>query len=192
MKNNNNKEFIEYYNENGEYPCSPVMLCSSIKDYVKKYINTERKTIENIEQKVRDAVLVDAVNYVGRQNVIDYALHTQALYNNEEESIEIEEKIEPQILLTAILNIYASYIFNEDIVASVVLNNHMNEIEEPFDANDGIVVLLDFINYILEINGYDKVVTIEDLYEKNKKINDMFYYDKEIKREDTLSLKRKA
>lgn len=190
MKNNSNKEFIEYYNENGEYPCSPVLLCSSIKDYVKKYINTERKTIENIDQKVRDAVLVDAVNYVGRQNLIDYALHTQTLYDNEEASVE--KTIKPEILLTAILNIYSSYIFNEDIVASVVLNNHMNEIEEPFDINDGIVVLLDFINYISEINGDDKVFTMEELYEKNKKLNDMFYYDKEIKREDTLSLKRKV
>lgn len=59
--------------------------------------------------------------------------------------------------------------FNEGITKSVLRNNHMNEVKEEFDANDGAIVLLDFINYIAKVNDFDRTFTMKDLYDKYQK-----------------------
>ena len=59
--------------------------------------------------------------------------------------------------------------FNGDVVNSVLLNNHMNNCTKEFDPNDGAIVLLDFINYVAEVNNYDRVFTIKELFDRAKK-----------------------
>lgn len=161
------KEFIEYYSENGRIPYSASTVCHCITKYAKEYINSERKLTSNIDKKVRDAVLVDFVNYLGRICGLDFALYTIDLH----EEINEDEYVEPRCILTAIPNHCAYYIFNEDIVESVLRNKHMNECTKEFDANDGVVVLLDFINYIAERNEYDRRFTVREFYEKVQKQN---------------------
>lgn len=161
------KEFIEYYSEDGRIPYSASTLCFCLTQYAKDYIASERKLISKVDTKVRDAVLVDAINFLGMQGGIDFALYTKDLYDG---TIE-EEYVDAQCILTAIPNHYAIYIFNEGIVESVLRNNHMNECNEQFDVNDGVIVLLDFINYISERNEYDRMFTISELYEKAQRQN---------------------
>lgn len=158
------KEFVEYKSENGRIPYTAPQLCFCLTQYAKDYILENHSIISNIDKKVRDAVLVDAINYLGMQGCCDFALYTHDLYNEEKH----EERVDGQCLLTAIIYCYAYYMFDEGIVESVLRNKHMNECTEEFDADNGAIVLLDFINYIAKRNDYDRTFTIEDLYEKFK------------------------
>lgn len=161
------KEFIEYQSENGRIPYTASRLCFCLTRYAKEYIASERKLTSKIDKKVRDAVLVDAINFLGMQGGIDFALYTKDLYDGRVEDAEVDA----QCILTAVPNHYACYIFNEGIVESVLRNNHMNKCTEKFDANDGAIVLLDFINFIAKSNDYDRTFTITDLYNKVQKQN---------------------
>lgn len=158
------KEFVEYHSENGKIPYSASTLCFCLTQYARNYIKQERKLIANVDNKVRDAVLVDAINYLGAQAWCDFALYTRDLHDNRID----EEYVDPQALLTVIQNFYANYIFDQNLVESVLRNRHMNECREEFNANDGALVLIDFINYVANVNEYDRTFTIRDLYEKFK------------------------
>ena len=158
------KEFIEYHSEDGRIPYSASNLCFCLTGYAKDYISEDRKITSNIDKKVRDAVLVDAINYLGEQGCCNFALYTKDLYDGQEH----KEEVDPQCLLTTIINHYAYYMFNQVIVESVLRNNHMNECTCEFDADDGAIVLLDFINYIAKRNDFDRTFTIGELYEKFK------------------------
>ena len=48
---------------------------------MKRNIRKERKNISDIDVNVRDAVLVDAINYLGTYGGIDFALYTKDLYD---------------------------------------------------------------------------------------------------------------
>ena len=157
------KEFVEYQGET--IHCSASTICSCLTDYAKDYIKNDNEKIANIDTKIRDAVLVDAINYLGVQAFFDFGLYTYDLYDNRKR----DTYVEPQALLTVTTNYYATYIFNEEITKSVLRNNHMNEVKEEFDANDGAIVLLDFINYIAKVNDFDRTFTMKDLYDKYQK-----------------------
>lgn len=158
------REFIEYYSENGRIPYSASTLCFCLTGYAKNYVLENRKATSNIDKNVKDAVLVDAINYLGAQGGCDFALYTEGLYNER----EIKEKVDSQCLLTVIVNRYTHYMFKEGIVESVLRNNHMNECTEEFSFDDGATILIDFINYIAEKNGYCRKFTIVELYERFK------------------------
>ena len=158
------KDFIEYKSESGMVPYSAATICFCLTDYAKKYIKEEHKLIKNIAPEVRDAVLVDAINYLGAVAWCDFGLYTSDLYDNKKH----DDYVETQILLTLLQNHYANYIFKQDLVKSVLRNNHMNKCTEEFNINDGVLVIVDFINYIARTNEYDRVFTIGDLYEKYK------------------------
>ena len=157
------KEFVEYQGET--IHCSASTICFCLTDYAKDYIKNDNEKIANIDTKIRDAVLVDAINYLGAQAWCDFGLHTYGLYDDRKR----DAYVEPQALLTATTNYYATYIFNYGITESVLRNNHMNEVKEEFDANDGAIVLLDFINYIAKVNDFDRTFTMKDLYDKYQK-----------------------
>jgi len=167
------KEFVEYQSENGRIPYSASTLCFCLTQYAREYIASKRKFISREDTKareeliVRDAVLVDFINYLGMKGGISFALYTRDLYDNRID----DEYVDPQCILTAVPNHLACYIFNEDIVELVLGNNYMNNCTEKFDVNYGIEVLLDFINYIAKRNEYDRTFTIKDLYEKAQKQN---------------------
>lgn len=167
------KEFVEYQSENGRIPYSASTLCFCLTQYAREYIASKRKFILREDTKareeliVRDAVLVDFINYLGMKGGISFALYTKDLYDNRID----DEYVDPQCILTAVPNHLACYIFNEDIVKLVLGNNHMNNCTEDFDVNYAVAVLLDFINYIAKRNEYDRTFTIKDLYEKVQKQN---------------------
>lgn len=140
------KEFVEYQGET--IHCSASTICSCLTDYAKDYIKNDNEKIANIDTKIRDAVLVDAINYLGGQAFFGFGLYTYDLYDNRKR----DTYVEPQALLTMTTNYYATYIFNEGITKSVLRNNHMNEVKEEFDANDGAIVL-DLFGKVIEQNS---------------------------------------
>ena len=158
------KEYRNYYNKDSRIPYSASHICFCLTQYAKDYILENRKNIINIDKDVRDAVLVDAINYLGSRGCCDFALYTKDLYDKKKH----KEEVEAQSLLIVISNHYAYYMFKRGIVESVLRSKHMNNCTKEFDANDGAMVLLDFINYIAKRNGYDKKFTIKELYDKYK------------------------
>ena len=169
------KEFIDYQEKT--LHCSTSTVCYCLTNYAKDYIKNDNEKIVNIDTKIRDAVLVDAINYLGSQAWCDFGLYTCDLYDNRKR----DAYVEPQALLSAITNYYANYIFDEGITKSVLRNNHMNEVKKEFDVNDGAIVLLDFINYIAKINDFDRTFTMKDLYDKYLKLHHKMEL-KELKR----------
>ena len=161
------KKFIEYYSESEMVPYSSEKICFCLTELAKDYIKKERKLIANVDEKVRDAVLTNAINYLASKGLCNFGLFTKHLY---EDVYEDKMNVDSQILLTIILNFFSMYIFDYDFVASVLRDghSHMNECKKRFNASDGALVVTDFINYITELNGYDKTFTIKDLYEKFK------------------------
>lgn len=156
------KAFSQYPAERMPYSASEISYC--LIRYAKNYINGEHKNISGIDSKIRDAVLVDVINHIAIMGCLDLALYTMDLYDGRKET----EEVDPQCIVTALVNHGAYYMFDTGIVYSVLLNSHMNECTEAFDPNDGAKVLLDFINYVTKVNGYDNVFTMKDLYEKYK------------------------
>lgn len=158
------KIFTEYQSKKETIPYSASTICFYVTDYAKKYIKENRSAIKNVSQDVRDAVLVDAINYLGSVGGSFFGLITKDLYDNKEKPTEEVDSIS---LITVLKNHYAMYIFGYGIVDSVLRNKH---IQERFDANDGAKVLVDFINYIIEENGYERKFTINELYDKYKNL----------------------
>ena len=158
------KEFIEFQSENGRAPYSASTICFCLTEYAKKYINEKRLLTKNIDINIRDAVLVDVINYMGMVGCIDFALYTKDLYDGKKHN----DYVEPQTLITLLVNHLGNYIFKHNLVNSITRNKHMNNVKDIFDINDGILIIIDFINYITEVNKYDRVFTIKDLYEKYK------------------------
>ena len=166
------KEFIEYRSDTGRMPYSAHTVCCCLTQYVRNYIATSRSKIANIDEEVRDAVLVDAINYLASQVGVDFGLSTELLHSSRVD----KETVDGQCLLTLVQNFYSMYIFQHGIVKSVWINRYMNDCKDKIDANDGARVLVDFINYLAEVNDYDRKFTMNDLYEKFRK----FEHDNEM------------
>ena len=156
------KVFNEYKAINGRIPFSASNICLSLTGYAKSYIRGNRNVISDVDRNVRDAVIVDAINYIGSRACCDFALYTKDLYDGK----RIEDYVDDQALLTICQNHLAYYLFNQDFVKSVITNRHMNDVDKDFDYEDGIKVIVDFINYIARVNEYDKVFTAKELHDK--------------------------
>ena len=59
------KEFVEYDNGRNTVPYGATSICFCLTDYAKKYIIEDRVITKGVNDDVRDAVVVDAINYLG-------------------------------------------------------------------------------------------------------------------------------
>lgn len=136
--------------------------CKAMINYAKMYIKEDRKLISNIDKNVRDAVLIDSINYFGLINGYDCLFNIDSLYDSKKYSVNVDIND----LLNNIMKVYSNYMFEEGVVDSVLLNSDTNQLE--FNEQDGILVLIDFINYISKINNLDRVFTLKELKEKHQ------------------------
>lgn len=160
------KEFIEYDTKKS-IPYTPSTICFCLSEYAKYYIKANRKSILSIDKDVRDAVLVDFINYMGIFGGADFGLHTDQLY----EKRYHDEFVDGQSLLTVLFNYSSKYIFLYDMEKSVLRNSHMNNCKSAINPNDGAKVIVDFVNYVAEVNEFDRVFKLRDLYEKSKALD---------------------
>lgn len=155
MKN----EFIEYDNGRNTVPYGATSICFCLTDYAKKYIIEDRVITKGVNDDVRDAVIVDAINYLGTKGNIDFGLYTKDLYHKGSS----EEYVDPQCLISAIIHHLSYYLFYINPVESVKHNTHMNDCEDEISFDDASYVVCDFINYLLEVNYYDRVFTLAEM-----------------------------
>lgn len=154
------KEFKPNESDKQTYRISAI--CNTLASYAKDYINEDKKQIFNKELRIRNAVLVDAINYLGIINGCEFDLCTKNLYSGK----KYQKKVDVFYLLSFMTKYYADYIFNQDMVESVLINCYTNSCREQFSQNDGALVLIDFINFISKKNGFDKLFTLKELREK--------------------------
>lgn len=172
------KVFVEYKKKNSKYFYQDIDIRMCLYKYCCQYILENRKIISKIDKKVRDAALADALSYVCTRNPLFFDFFfTESFYIKQDtEGEKITQRfisgIDSQYLLTKVVNEFAYYMFNQklNMVESVAVATkyHMNDCTGPIDADEGAIVLIDFINYIAERNGYDKKFTIGYLYEISK------------------------
>jgi len=154
------QQFIEYYSNEEKIPYSTFAICSCLRQHASNYISETRDAVVRIDSNVRDAVLVDAINYLSAHRGYDFGLHVRDLYTLNE-----EELVDGRCLLTVVKKYYARYMFQNSIVDSVLRNCGTNYVANEFPFKDGTLVLVDFMNYLAQVYDYDKVFTLQQLFE---------------------------
>jgi hypothetical protein len=162
------KEFVEQEDKCISYSPSTVCLC--LAQYVKDYIKEDEQQKSSINKVIRDAVLVDVINYLADISYADFVLYTVELYDDKKYDEEHNETIDGNSLLTVVANQYACYA-NQGICQSVLKNGFRNDCSEKFDDEIGITILLAFINYLAKRNEFDIRFTKEALYKRFQNID---------------------
>lgn len=166
------KEFVEYDNGKNTVPYRASEICYCLTDYARKYILEKRNVIKNIDSDVRDAILVDSINYLGMIGCIDFGLYSKDLYDKDDDYC----KVDSQCLISAIYKNLSYYLYYKNPSTSIKLNNHMNNCKDEVSFEDISFVVCDFLNYLLEINGYERVFTLLEM----KNIADKMAHDIEM------------
>ena len=159
------KTFMEYTDKIIEY--NGYSICEVVAQYAKDYIEIDRDLIYDVDYDVRDAVLVNIVNYLSSVNKSHFYFKSKHLYNNK----VTKEKVDPQTILSVLFNHLSVHLFNDDLVNSVMLDGRRHNCHVPFNVNDGIKVIIDFVNYVGERNGFDRYFTLDDFYNKYKELS---------------------
>ena len=147
-------------------------ICYAITKYIKSYIKENRTLERKIDIKIRDAVLTDFINFIGREDKCAFHLTPNALYKDEAENLVFgifyPVNIEPYKLLRYLKFQLGDYMFNQrggKTITDSILQSDFNDVNDPFDATIGALVLTDFLNYVAEVNEYDNVFTIRGIYD---------------------------
>lgn len=166
------KEFVEYEGNTIPYRASEICFCLS--DYAKSYILENRSVIKNIDNDVRDAVLVDLINYLGMIGCIDFGIYSKDLYEKQDKQCFVDS----QCLISGIYKNLSYYLYYTNPSNSIKLNNHMNNCKREVSFEDISFVVNDFLNYLLEVNGYERVFSLLEM----KNIADNMKHNMEMKR----------
>ena len=156
-----NKESIDIYT-----------IYNNLVNFTIDYIKEDSPNISNISVSIKDGVLINLLNNVG----IGYGNYTiDELYDFQSDFYSFNT----EAFLKYVVKFIASYIFDIDIVKSVLEDYdygfHSRCIE--FDPNDGVKVLVDFLNYIAKRCSYNHTFTTYELYV----INEYQKYKREMK-----------
>lgn len=162
------KTFIEYSDRITEY--DGLSICEVIAQYAKDYVKfvSDMDTIFDIDCDVRDAVLINMVNYLSSVNKSHFYFNKKVLYNNKKFT---KKKVDGQTILSVLFNHLSVHLFNDNLVNSVMLDGRRHDCHVPFDVDDGRDILIDFVNYVSERNGFDRYFTIDDFYNKYKELS---------------------
>lgn len=159
------REFVEVTEKGPSLDNGIDNICDDLTIYAKKYIRNERPLIENIDKRVRDAVLVDVINALGCTYSYVPAVYASEL--EEEEGFEDSAlSVEGNTILSIAFDYFSDYAFGEDIVDSVLLSCFTGPIDNKFEAEEGRLVILDFLNFISKSNEFDRTFTFKDLLDR--------------------------
>ncbi len=159
------KEFVEssetiFYKQSDWH-----YLVKCLMDYVKedrKLYSCDPFTAK-IDGRVKDAVLCDAFNamsFFSYECLSGEELHNDARYSfYASQSKQIDERA----FLTNLVKSFSDYIFNKRMINSIKIDCDNDGCLQPIAFSDGAAVLLDFINYVFEKEGYNRQFTMHDL-----------------------------
>lgn len=159
------KVFVEY--NDVAMPYSAHSICEVVAQYAKDYVQMDNEEIYDVDIDVRDAVLVNMINYLSSVNKSHFYFKLRDLYRNS----VTKEKVDGQTLLSVLFNHLSVHIFNDDLVQSVLLDARRHNCHVGFDVNDGVKVIIDFVNYVSERNDFDRKFDVDDFYNKYKELS---------------------
>lgn len=159
------KDFIEYSDNFIEY--NGYSICEVVAQYAKDYVQIDRDLTYDVDEDIKDAVLVNIVNYLSSVNKSHFYFKARHLYNNK----VTKEKVDGQTILSVLFNHLSVHLFNDDLVQSVLLDGRRHNCRVPFNVNEGRKVVIDFVNYVSEINGFDRYFTLDDFFNKYKELS---------------------
>jgi len=145
------KDFIEI---NKEFETPEVFIEDTLTlyyskiEYAKLYINIYSLDIDN---EIRDEILEDFIN-TPMIKYLDMLIKKEDLHKKTKRC----KYLEPNILINELFYDCAWELF-------------INKPNDTIDINLRARILLDYLNYVTKLNGYSKVFTLKDLYEKAKK-----------------------
>lgn len=149
------KQFEEYNGKN--LPYSAMSVCYALLNCARTYA-TESLDVDDIENSVRDHILVDLINYIGVITTKDFQIQTRDFYHVKENCIAVE----PNLLLTVLWN-YGSYFLN-------LLHPHYQKISSLEQAQllgkEDIRVIQSFMNDIANRNQIDRSFSKEEIYQR--------------------------
>lgn len=151
------KEFVEYEGKTIPYRASEICFCLS--DYAKSYILENRNVIKNIDNDVRDAVLVDLINYLGMIGCIDFGIYSKDLYEKQDKQYFVDS----QCLISGIYKNLSYYLYYTNPSNSIKLNNHMNKCKREVSFEEISFIVSDFLNYLFEVNDYERVLSLFEM-----------------------------
>ncbi len=163
MKN----DFIRYDNveEINHYFVSTI--CFWMLDYAKEYVKHKNKMIKDIDSRLRDVVLVNLINYIGGQGDLDFGLTIDSIYSKNNDNI----KLNSEIVINYLIDMFSKYIFTEDIVMDAVENLDTGLEIMEFGAGEIVMVIIDYLNFIAKKNNYRGTFTagyLEYCYSKKR------------------------
>lgn len=149
------KTFEEYQEPN--LPYSTASICYALLNCARTYA-TESLDVDDIENCVRDQILVDVINYIATITAIDFQVQTRDFYHPKEECLAIDSNL----LLTILWN-YGSYFLN-------LLHPHYQRIssleQEQLLAKEDVRVIQSFINDIAVRNQIERIFSKEEIYQR--------------------------
>ena len=134
-----------------DYHSQATSICFCLTQYAKNYLKKEQANELGVKSTLRNAILVDAINYVGLKNGFEFGLDINYLLSNETDNDIIDSKL----LLNVILKEFGNYLGNENIETSIIEHQAFTNYKFGFDSIAGEEVLFDFIRYIAMENDYD-------------------------------------
>ncbi len=152
--------------------CKAGDYCFNLTEYAKRYVREYkgREAVKDINGGLVEAVIVDAINFIGMRCGFDFGLNVQRLYAKTDQKFP---KVSAVDTITGMIHYFGSYMFDQPdgktISHSVTYNKHLNAWSEPFDPDLGARVLVDFINYVAQTNNFDRTFSVRELYAINVK-----------------------
>ncbi len=152
------RQFIKRYS----YKDYIETICFYLTDCARKYIKLSRNATKNIHDNLRNAILIDAINYVGMRSGCDFGLDVNYLEDQINEGYEVPVKY----LLNISFKEFGNYLAQESIEKSVIEHRDLTNYKFGFDESYGEIVLFDFIRFIANELHEEEVYDVEDALEE--------------------------
>ena len=167
--------FYTHLIDGEEYTPNPnYVYC--LDKYARDYVKTSRTATKGIDEKVRNYVICDLVQYIGFIHDDGYSMYPEKLaddfFYKKPDFSKLEDESAKKEFLDEITRIFAHYMFNlpnGETIPQHVSYYYEYEFNRDFDPNDGAIVVVDFLNYIYQCNECNWINTAKGLYEISQK-----------------------
>ena len=130
-------------------------------EYNDYYIKTEEFRSEG-DYSFKTLMLKDAIRFCGCRINLNYPQTIMELHNNPGECMRI---FDSRWLISTLLDCLPRYIFDKNFLAKLVTSYSLL-LDKNYDITEAANAIVNFLNYIVKSNNFNRTFTIIDLYNK--------------------------
>lgn len=130
----------------------------NVVDYASFYVRQDRKLTKSVSKADKGNILISAINFIA---LVDNCFLFADNDDLRKGTGYFCDTVDADKMFSNILDGFANYLFNSEIVSD----------EKDKNFNNCVLVLVDFINYIAKLLGYDRVFTVQDLVNRQHEID---------------------